>query len=181
MKKSIKGRKIRIKNPLTMIAMQSKAEVIGILKMAEKQTDPEKAMQLLRDQFEAAYPRFADNPGQRMFLERMIKMYREVEFELWPMVRELRANGDHALYIKAVNTLDKLEHGIRSSLVLMGLAFTSQAHIPVDETKTKDPKAVSAIQKNIDKLREKIAAQLPVPPQESEALKASNSVDDEEE
>ncbi len=168
----INGKAIRISNPLYM---QQKLQIKNMLRMAAHEESAKKAVQLMREQFEAHYPRFKDDPGQRMLLDRMFKAYTELEFRLYPLIEKVYSDDAPEKYFKALQMADKLEGSIRSGLVLMGIAFCSQKSVPAEQQINADPKRVSQIQTNIDRLRESLEAQLPEPPTEAEPLAASNS------
>ncbi len=156
MKKEIKGKKTRIKNPLTYMDVRMRIE--NILKMALAEADIDKKILLIHNQFISAYPRILDNPAQAMLLEQLCTLCRDAELlhngiysaDIDERQRDIRRKS----YLNYI-------HEIGSILVKMGLTFCSQNYIPTDDRKSADPKAVSAIKKNIDDLRAKIQKQLP--------------------
>jgi hypothetical protein len=152
--------------------MRIKQRISNILKMSETVDDVETRIKLLRQNFIAAYPRIQDKPEMNLMFEQLLLLYRD-SYRIHDEADNVELD-ERQRDIKRKTFLNFI-HEIGSILVKMGLTYCSQSYIPSDERKTSDPKAVRGIQNQIDKLRERVAKELPLPPQESEPLQAPNS------
>ncbi len=166
MMKNTKSRKLRCqkKQPSQLKQITTKTvQISNILKMAESTISDEKALELFKQQFIAAYPRVIDKPDQKMMLEQLFMLWKDAEFEIRPLLMPLKTT-DVRQFTILYKTYLNVVHEIGSILVKMGFTYCSQGNIPVEERKSANPKAVNEIQKNIDKLRKKVADSLPLPP-----------------
>jgi hypothetical protein len=177
--KQITTKTVQISNILKMDQVRSHIE--NILKMAQAESDIEKKINLLREQFTAAYPRIEDKPEMALMFEQLIELYRDAD-EVHQEIKNFNPDNYD-------NPKQKLEagrqrgiarkiwqsyiHEIGSILVKMGFTYCSMKNIPVDDRATANPKAVAEIRRSINKLRERMEQQakdaLPLPPGATEA------------
>ena len=143
------------------------------MKLASTETNEDKVINSLRQEFIAAYPRVADKPDQKVFLEQFLELYRDAKFTIRRLMEPLRLSDprQYAIYYKIyLNNI----HESGSILVKMGFAFCSQVTIAAEERKSFDPKAVSQLRKKTDELMQRIQKEtedkLPMPPAENAPL-----------
>lgn len=152
-------------------------QVNNILKMAKHESDAEKRVQLVKRNFLAAYPKLEDKPEMVLMLEQLINLYRDAEIDIRPMCEQLRL-VDPRQYTILYKTYLNVVHEIGSLLVKMGFTYCSQKAVPVEERKSADPKAVMAVNRQINALKTKIAKakkDLPMPPTNTEPLPIETS------